>query len=238
MILFAKDVYEGIDALQTVYEAYKVSNVISVNQMIQYADKIAHIKTAVFLIETSVGFVFTDDIGGMATSWLMVGELTKALEGISRHMSIVSNSIIYNTATSPEIFSLLASQVAYARLALLTWSTMANMYQNIANRGVYNVWYWLLDTPNSLRVYQQLCENYQSLLAEYEKQQKDFYDAIDRLFQQSIERVLSQKSSSLTITFEENMPPIILIASLTYVFIQKKTIPIQYLKIKARREYN
>jgi len=237
-IVFAKNIYDGVDALQTIYEAYKVDNLVSMNQMIEHANKIAYMKTAVYLIETSVDYVYTDDIGGMATSWLEAGEFTKTLEGICRHMSTVVNSIVDGTVTPPQIHSLLASQIAYARFALLTWSAMTNMYQNIVNKGVFNVWYWLLDAPNSLKHYQQLYNNWQSVLASYEKQQKDFYNAIDRLFQQSVQRVLmGDPVSSLSLFPAENTFALFLMTFyITCFCLQRHIASPKKLKLKSGRK--
>ena len=237
LIVFGKDIYSGYGALKTVYEAYELNDVISVNQMIEHANKLAYMKTATFAIHTTAKYAFEDDIGGMATSWLEAGAYTKTLEGISRQVSTIVDSMVDDTVTPPQIYLLLASQVEFARFALLTWSAMTNMYQNIVNRGVFNVWYWLLDAPNSLKHYQQLYDNWLSVLADYEKRQEDFYEAIDRLFQQSVERVLTEDSSSLNMLLAENANAIFLITFfIACVCMQSHNVLLKNFNFKYRRK--
>ena len=193
-----KKVADGVRSLKDLSAAYKSDKVISEEDDRSLAKSKADVETASFLIQTVVDYTFTDDIEGMATSWLEVGAYTKALEGISTRLQAILNETIHGALTAPEVDEYFAYRIGYARFGVRTWAVLANLYQNLVNKGTLDVWYWLTDASNSQKSYENLRNTWLTdVLQPYETEQKDFYDTLDRLFKNSVDRILSQDPSIL-----------------------------------------
>ncbi|MGB9693632.1 MAG: hypothetical protein ACPLYF_02195, partial [Fervidobacterium sp.] len=196
VILLVKDTYDGLDAMEAVYQAYLAEKWLSSQRIIEYANKRAYSASATFLIETTVDYTFTNDIGGMATTNLELWEYTNALIGVCKHLMRLADLVMNGTASPPEVHSMQLSQILRQSLKLRICSAMTNMYQNIVNRGIFNVWYWLLDAPNSLKKWKSSYESYLEIFKDQVNAYNKFYSTLDMLYQQSVERVQTKEHVS------------------------------------------
>lgn len=193
-IKFLDGVDHFFDAFENVYVSYEVQGLVS-PELQEMLDSKAIDHSLDFFATAAYDYAFADDVGGMATTWLIAGQYCTALGAISENMNNIVNSIYSETVTPAQIFALLEYQILHARYALATWQTLENMYQTIVNKGWLNVWYWSLDAPNSLEHYHTLYGNWLDVETDFVKQRIAFHSALDRCYQESIARTTSVSPS-------------------------------------------
>lgn len=195
-IKFLDGVDHFFDTFEDIYISYEAQGLVK-RDVQEMLDSKAIDHSLDFFANAAYDYAFADDVGGMATTWLIAGQYCNTLGAITEYMNNIVNSIYSETVTPAQIFALLEYQILYSRYALATWQTLENMYQTIVNKGWLNFWYWSLDAPNSLAHYHTLYGNWLDVETDFIRQRSAFHLTLDRCYQESIARTKPVSSSVL-----------------------------------------